>query len=93
MLRNWILGCLAVTIWTTNYLVYFWPDLRAWQRGRGRPPPRRYAAPAPPGFMGPLPPRERVRFPPEATAEADEPVHHDAEVIPFPHPYRARPGA
>jgi hypothetical protein len=97
VLRNWILGFLAMAIWTTNYLVYFAPDIRAWYR-RWRQPavPASGGFVAPPtmGFMGPLPPHQRVRFPPEPPApppQAAEPPHQSAEVIPFPHRYRPRP--
>jgi hypothetical protein len=98
VLRNWILGFLAIAIWTANYVVYFAPEIRAWYR--------RWRAPAMPatggfdparmmGFMGPLPPHQRVRFPPEPAApepRAAEPAHQDAEIIPFPRRFRPRPG-
>lgn len=88
VLRNWILGSLAIAIWTINHLVYFAPDIRA-ARNRHR---RLHAFPAKPagtspdrGFTGPLPPDQRRPFPPP---EPSPPVH-DAEIIPFPKGRRA----
>ena len=80
MLRNGILGFLAIAIWTTNYLVYFAEDIRAWRRRADRQSmPLR-------GIVGPLPARERLPFPrPEP-----QPVVHDAEIIPFPRARKRR---
>ena len=82
MLRNWLLGILAIALWTSNYLVYFAGDIRAWRRHARRQAaagwPRQYVPDG--GVSGPLPPRERRPFPPP---EPKPPVH-DAEIIPFP---------
>lgn len=95
MLRNWILGFLAISIWTTNYLVYFAPDIRAWHRRRRQQQRAQAgwgAAPARPWreVAGPLPPQERRNFPPP------EPPPHpvqEAEIIPFPErPRQAKRG-
>jgi hypothetical protein len=74
VLTNVLLGFLAVTIWTTNYVVYFAPEIRAWRRRRAE----RGWAPGP-MLSGPLPPQERHRFPSPPPPEV-----HDAEIIPFP---------
>ena len=85
VLRNWILGFLAIAIWTTNTLVYFARDIRAWRRRA-----RRHATVGWPrevmpdrSFAGPLPPDERRPFPPPDPPAPPPPVH-DAEIIPFP---------
>jgi hypothetical protein len=78
VLRNWILGFLAIAIWTANYLVYFAADIRAWRRRARRQEVPAYMPDR--SFAGPLPPQERRPFPPPEPA----PAVHDAEIIPFP---------
>jgi hypothetical protein len=82
VLRNWILGIVATTLWTTNYVVYFARDIRAWYRrghwyGRARPHlPER-------GVAGPLPPSEMRPFPPPPPPP---PPVRDAEILAGPTP-------
>lgn len=73
MLRNWLLGLFATGIWTANFLVYFWRDIRAWWRRRRdpsgamiwRPAPRPPPPPPPPADTPDrLAPDQRHRFPP-----------------------------
>ena len=85
MLRNWILGFFAVSLWTTNYVVYFFRDIRAWYHRPRRPrhahlhlPERRVA--------GPLPEDEKQPFPPPPPPP---PTVRDAEIVPFPKSRRA----
>ena len=84
VLRNWVLGFLAIAIWTTNYLVYFAPEIRAWrQRARRQP-----MTTARHGLIGPLPPHEQRPFPPPAPPPTPA---REAEIIPFPNPRRRTP--
>jgi hypothetical protein len=86
VLRNWILGVLATVLWTTNYVVYFARDIRAW-RHRGhrhgfaslRLPER--------SVTGPLPSDERQPFPPPPPPP---PPVRDAEIVAAPVPRRSR---
>lgn len=88
MLRNWILGFLAIALWTTNYFVYFAQDIRA-PRRRPQPHPAspREERPAS-GLTGPLPAHERQPFP-----RPERPAVKDAEIIPFPDRRRGNRGA
>ncbi len=90
VLRNWLLGFLAIAIWTTNYLVYFAGDIRAWRRRARQQPMAGWPHEAMPdrSFAGPLPPHERRLFPPPEPPPEPPPVH-DAEIIPFPRTRRA----
>ena len=82
MLRNWLLGVLAISIWTMNYVVYFAPEIRAWRRRRQEPfSAWQIGAGMDRGFTGPLPANERRPFPPP---EPPPPPVHDAEIVPFP---------
>jgi hypothetical protein len=87
VLRNWILGFLATTLWITNYVVYFARDIRAWYRQGRRP---RFAGLHLPerSVTGPLPPDEMQPFPPPPPPP---PPVRDAEIVPAPAPGRSRP--
>ncbi len=88
VLHNWLIGFLAVTIWTINHLVYFAPEIRAARhRRRDRRAFEQFAADTRTdhGFTGPLPPHERRPFPPPKP-----PPVHEAEIVPFPNARRPR---
>lgn len=82
VLRNWILGIFATALWTTNYVVYFARDIRAWRRRRRR---RAYTGLHLPErrVVGPLPPDEMQPFPPPPPPP---PPVREAEIVPGPRP-------
>jgi hypothetical protein len=79
VLRNWILGFVATTLWTMNYVVYFARDIRAWYR-RPRRHRRQHAAWHLPEHRvtGPLPADEMQPFPPPPPPP---PPVRDAEIV------------
>ncbi|CAH2600527.1 conserved protein of unknown function [Rhodovastum atsumiense] len=102
MLRNWLLGCLAIAIWLVNYLAYFAPDILAWWRRRrldammdagGRGLDGRLPFASPPSRSGrmPAPRPSRPAPPPAAPPPPAVPPRREAEIIPFPQRRRPRP--
>jgi hypothetical protein len=81
VLRNWILGVTAVSLWVVNYLVYFARDI--WGRDAER---RRQGDVWEAGPPVPRPSRPPVHPLPEPPPPPPPP-QHEAEIIPFPHRY------
>jgi hypothetical protein len=84
VLRNWLLGFVAMTLWTTNYVVYFARDIAAWRRRPHRSVLTGLHLPER-AVTGPLPPDEQRAFPPPPPPP---PTVRDAEIVPSPGPRR-----
>ncbi len=82
VLRNWILGFVATALWTTNYVVYFARDIRAWYRRGHRPGQAGMHRPEH-SVAGPLPADQMRPFPPPPPPP---PPVRDAEVVVGPAP-------